>query len=301
MLKIISSDNLQQINSVSTELLNLIKKNKFFFIGTYSELVRIKGSDMLIEITRALAPDYRFKSLETANENDLKALTILVNQLNELLLNKMKFTTCKLKDYTLDIKVKLCRELVSDLEDLFILGEINRSDIDDVYKTLSKPVPKKYSSNDLTDESRKIYTLIKSSIKDEAQEIKANSINHYAKMVDLIDPNYELITKKSFFLAGKKMISDIFSLRLCMFYKFDNDSFHKLINDEFDLLIKIAANNISNHCSTTNENSNIEVKDIRIGAKGFDIYITIDGQSLHARAIPVQGYFVRFHYRYIIT
>lgn len=301
MINIISKSNIENINLVSNELLKLVKAKKFFFTSQYRDDVRVKGSNTLIELHRAFSSGYRFSDLKSDVQVDFDELKSLVSKMNDLLLNKTKFTTFKLKDYSLDIKPKLCRELVSDLEDLFILGEITRADIDDVYASLSKSTPKKYSSNDLRNESRKIYSSIRSAINEESQEIKTRSVEHYINMVNLIDPNNEFNTKKEFILAGKRKISDMSSLRLCLAYKFDNDLFHKLINDEFELLLTIASNQISSHCSIKTENPDIDVKRVSLGGKGFDIYMTIDGVSINARAIPVNGYFVRFHYRYIIT
>jgi hypothetical protein len=302
MFNIISSTNLENINFTANEILKLIKAKKFFFTSKYdSEDIRVKASSSLIELSRSLKEDNQFTKLTSSCENDISILNSLTTQLSNLLLNRMQFMTHKLKDYSLDIKIKLCRELVSELEDLFVFGDITRDDINHVYETLSKPVPKKFSGNDLKEDGKDIYRAIRSEIKDKAELIKANSIQHYIKMVNLIDPEDTITSKKEFFKMGRRKLSDFNTLRLCLAYKFNSDFFHKLINDEFDLLLTVASNQISHYNPSSNENPEIIVRKVKIGGKGFDILMTIDGNTINARAIPVQGDYVRFHYRYIIT
>jgi hypothetical protein len=298
MLNLISDNNLSQINNIALDIIALVKSKKIFLSSKYNDDLRIKASTTLLEITRSFNPEYRCSFINQNEDSD--ALKSLVNSLSSLLENKTKFLTHKLKDYSLDIKVKICRELVSDLEDLYILGQINRTDIDHVYNSLNKPVPKKFSVNDLQDDSVKIYSVLRTEIKEQAQEIKANSIQHYIDMTNRIDPESLFNTPKEFYKAGSSKISDFNTLRLCIAYKFDNDKFYELINNEFDTLLTVAANQISSHCHN-NQSDDINVKEVTLGAKGFDILMNVGEQRIYARAIPVNGYFVRFHYRYIIT
>ena len=73
------------------------------------------------------------------------------------------------------------QKLISDLEDLFIVGKISMDDISNVYETLSKPIPK-VQSDDYLDDADNVYQAIKLEILNEAEEIKRTSIYHYIKM-----------------------------------------------------------------------------------------------------------------------
>lgn len=300
MIKLISQSNIVKINTLSGEIIALIKAKKFYFEREYSGDVKINGATSLLEIFRAIE-GHRFNKLASNNAADVDQLSLLVLALADLMAKKTKFMTFRLKDYSAEIKPKLCRELVSDLEDLYIMAKIDRADIDDVYLSMNKPVPKKYAKNDLNIQGQEVCRAISREIKDKAQKIKDNSITHYIKMVNLIDPDDEIKSAKEFITIGRRKISDMDALKLCLACKFKSDKFLDLINDDFESCINIAANKITDHCNSRSENPDVSVNHIRLGAKGFDIKMTIDGRHINARAIPVQGYFIRFHYRYIIT
>lgn len=300
MIHIISTDNIKNINIVALNIVNILKSEKFFFYYSGSSDVRVTASCSLIELSRALDSNEKYSQIKSEKEENISKLKSLVQELCELLLNKSKFLCQKLKNYTLDIKPFLCKELISDLEDLFIVGKISMDDISNVYKTLSKPIPKKFC-DDCLDDADNVYQAIKFEILNEAEEIKRNSIYHYIKMVKLIDPENKIQDKLEFLKIGKRKVSDMMTLKLCYYYKFNNEQFYDLINFEFDKLIKRAANQINSHYIGTETNPKIVIKNIFFGAKGFDIYMTIGDQHINARAIPVNGCFVRFHYRYIIT
>jgi hypothetical protein len=202
-MDIISKNNIDQINTVSTQLLSLLKEKKFFFVSENYANERVKASCEFFMLIDVIAGS-RFKGLETECDNDLAKLKSLSDQLYKLLGYKRKFTLSKLKDYSGDIKPKLCRELIGDLEDLFILGDITMTDIKGVYDTLNKKLPKKYATQEMTSNAKVIYSAINSAIKEDAQRIRISSIAHYQNMVKLIDPNDTLNTVKSFFLAGRK-------------------------------------------------------------------------------------------------
>lgn len=300
MINIIEHENIESINNVSNEIVSLLKSNKVYFTSDYNGSVRIKPSDCLFQVTRTIDGNDKFTKITAENNDILDNLKSLVNSLDLLIENVNCFRAFKIKDYSLQtIKVKLCRELVSKLEDMYVLGDVNRKDIDHVYETLGKSTPKKFASNDILEGNKELYYAIRNSMKDKAEDIKNNSITHYIKMTQRIDPNNEFNNPKDFINAGKKYISDINTLRLCYIYKFRNDDFFNLINDEFDIMIGVAANNIS--AKNNGSHNNIKVISLNIGAKGFDIKISIDDNYFNARAIPVEGSFVRFHYRYIIT
>jgi hypothetical protein len=300
MIHIISNSNLENIKSTANEILVLLKSKKIFLSSKYNDDIKLKASNSLLEITRAFSETSRFNSITSEDNSARIELQKLTETLSELLLNKTKFMTHKLKDYSKEIKPKLCRELISDLEDLFIFAEINRDDIDHVYATLGKITPKKFSANDLKEDGKEIYRAIRSAIKDKAEVIKSNSIAHYINMVNLIDPDDTIKTPKEFVKIGRDKISDMSTLRLCLAYKFKVDLFSDLINHEFETLLTVASNQICGHNANQGENPEIKVNDVQLGGKGFDIHMSIDGIRIHARAVPVNGYFVLFHYRYII-
>lgn len=119
MLNLISNNNLSEIKKNATQILALIKSKKFFISGSYSADVRVKASTTLLDISRAFKTDYCFNSI--TSEENLNELQSLIESLSSLLEDKTKFMTHKLKDYSLEIKPKLCRELISDLEDFYVL------------------------------------------------------------------------------------------------------------------------------------------------------------------------------------
>lgn len=304
MINIISKENLKNIQDITLEIMGLIKANKFFFSCEYNSDQRVKPSSSLLEIYRALpSKNHRFTTITTAENENIQTLETLVINLYGLLLNKTQFATHKLKDYSLDIEPKLCRELVSELEDLFILNEISFTDIEHVYNKLGKNLPKKFSKNVLDLNGEKVYSAIRKEIRESAQEIKANSITHYENMVNRIDPENEIKTAKEFIKIGRKKISDMDSLRLCIAYKFHNEKFYELIDDEFNNIVSFTASRISSHYAFCNDNeqTGVEVRSIHVGGKGFDIVMDANNILINARAVTVQGPYVRFHYRYIIT
>jgi hypothetical protein len=303
MINLISNENIANINTVASSILALLKAKKFFFTSEYNDDSRIKASNSLLELSRAFSEDHihRMNSVKASTNEERAELEALTATLCDLLENKMRYTCQKIKDYSGDIKPKLCRELVSYLEDMLIMGEINLSDIEDVYAAINKPVPKKYKKETLSVEGYEVYRAIRSAINDNAQEIKANSVEHYIDMVNRIDPNDDIDNKKAFLKACWKKLSDPTTIMLCMASKFSSEKFQDMINEAFDNLVLVAASKITDHYRGTNEKPLVDVRSIEIGGKGFDLVIRLDNQLINARAIPVEGYFVRFHYRYIIT
>lgn len=301
MINVISDSNINAINNTALDIVSFLKKNKLFFSSQYDDDVRIKPSDCLFQITRTIDGSDRFLTVTSENNENVAALKQLVDNLDNLLGNKQKFRIFKIKDYSLEtIKVKICRELVSQLEDLYILNEINQEDINLVYSILGKPVPKKFSANQMFDNSKEVFYAIRNAMTEQAEEIKANSIDYYVSMSNRIDPNNEFNTPQEFIKAGKRNISDMSTLRICYIYKFENDKFYSIINEEFDTMLAVAANNITMKYKKTNK-PEVTVHSLTVGAKGFDLKISLDNEYFNARAIPVEGYFVRFHFRYIIT
>ena len=305
MIKLISTENIKAIEVTAVKIVELIKAKKFYFTSEYNDDARVKGSDSLVSLFRAFSqhPHHRMNGLGADKLIDSKKLEVLVSKLSKLLDGKVANTCHKIKDYTKGeiIKPKLCRELISDLEDLLIIGDISLIDIDDVYATIKKPTPKKFKGDVLSDGSQDVYRAIKHSIKDKGQEIKANSMQHYMDMVKRIDPNDEIKDRALFLKACRSKMSDINAMALCMVCKFSSDKFQSMINESFDSMVITAACRITDHYRGDSKKPVIEVRSMRIGAKGFNIVIWLDNQTINARAVPVNGYFVRFHYRYIIT
>jgi|GEM_PF-5616743 len=299
MIKVISKKNIEKVNAVSSEILALLKAKKFFFTSEYNADERIKASCDLFYLNDAIEGS-RFQSVNTECADDLKKLKLLTVKLFALLSNQRKFTLAKIKDYAADIKPRLCRELVGDLEDLYILGEITMTDIKGVYDTLNKPLPKKYNKPEMSSAAKVIYSAINKAIKEDAQTIRINSIAHYNKMVSLIDPDGEFKTVKKFFYAGRKKIADMGALRLCIACKFDNEKFLKLIDENFAECVNYAASKVADY-HREDKKPAVKVNSTSVGGKGFDVRLELDGRAMYVRAIPVEGYYVRFHYRYIIT
>lgn len=301
MINIISKESLEKINQSALEILSFIKTNKIFITSKYSSDERIKGSTPLFRIIRAASGDDRFNEISSSSEETTAVFLDIIKNLANLLENTSYFQTHKLKDYSLDIKPKLCRELISKLEDMFIFGEITDVDIKDVYETLGKQIPKKFAQTQLDEIGQKIYSAIRIDIEQKAEDIKAKTITHYMDMVNRIDPDDSINKPLDFVNIGKKKISDMNSLRLCLSCKFENDKFRELVDQEFSNMVIFAASRIADKCPTNNDDIFVDVKNIFIGGKGFDISIDVNGKALSARAIPVEGSYVRFHYRYIIT
>jgi hypothetical protein len=303
MIKIISDKNIASINATATDIMALLKAEKFFFVNEFNGAQRIKPTCSLIELSRAFSTLKHHKYLRVTAPNDVlkKELEKLTATLCGFLGNKSQNTCQKIKDYSGDIKPKLCRELISYLESMLIMGDIECTDIEDVYASLNKPVPKKFKGETLSQEGIEVYNAIHAAINDNAQEIKADSVKHYIDMVNRIDPNDEISAKEEFLKACYAKFSDITTLRLCMAYKFDNAKFQSMINDAFDSLVLTAASKITDHYRGTSKKPSVVVKSIELGGKGFDLAILLDNQLLNARAITVEGHYVRFHYRYIVT
>ena len=303
VLSIISNESITNIKAAAGEIERCLKENKFIN-SSFSRNVRLNKSEELFVVNRMLSSDEECYSIIAPTDDSLIKLTELVKTLNQLLQTDFtaRFDLFKIKDYASDIvKVKLCRELVSSLEDLYILGVIKMSDVKDVYETLKKPLPKKYAKPEMTSSAEKVvYSAIKNAIKEDAEHIKTNSIIHYKEMVSLIDPNDEFKNTKDFFSAGRKKISDIEALKLCIACKFDYENFLKLIDDNFVNCVSYAASKVADQ-HRGDEKPVIKVNSTKVGGKGFDVSLELDSRSLYVRAIPVKGFYVRFHYRYIIT
>ena len=300
---IITEESIKEINNTANEIMELIKAKKFFLVSRIgcNKDQRIKASNDLFIIMDAFEKaENRYQTVGAENTADLDALKILIDKIVNLLKNVRSLTTYKIKDYSMDIKPKLCRALISKIEYAFIIGEIDNSTIKDIYATLNKDVPKKFAKEELNETGSLIFKEVKKAIADKADSIKAASIVHYTKMVELIEDGQEITSPSEFIIAGRKKISDMNTLRLCLFAKFKNEDFRDLIDQDFESLVSFASYKISEK-SIESDTPNVDVLDIHVGGKGFDIIIDVNNKRLNARAIPVQGVFVRFHYRYIIT
>lgn len=302
MIKVIQAANIDKITKIAMSILEYAKEKKIVITGSYGREERIGGSVELYRVTRLLGGNDRFHALEASTKKVVNDFTKLVNKLVALLSKHGLYQTYKLKDYANAevVKVKICRDLVSELDDLYMLGEINEADIKTVYSVLNKPIPKRFKFLPITDASKKVTAAISKAIRGDAERIKHSAISHYDELVKRIDPADTTRTPKEFLTLALKKISDIDAVRLCITCKFDRAAFDKLIAQEFESTKAYTAIRISEHCGIT-ETPKVKVKTLHVGAKGFDVSITVNGQDLYARAIPVEGIYVRFHYRYIIT
>ncbi len=302
MIKLIQPAKIEKITKVAAEILEYLKANKIVIKNTYAKEERISGGVELYRVTRFIDGNDRFYAIEAATKKAFNGFAKLIKKLVGLLSKHGLYQTHKLKDYASAdvIQVKLCRDLVSELDDLYMLGEINLADIKEVYSILGKSVPKRFKLMPITDASKKITGAISVAIRGSAEHIKHSAITHYEELVKKIDPADTAQTPKEFLTLALRRLSDIDAVRMCITCKFDRAAFEKMVTKEFEGTITYSAVRISEHCCITDA-PKVKVNNIHVGAKGFDISITVNDQTLFARAIPVEGYFVRFHYRYIIT
>jgi hypothetical protein len=114
---------------------------------------------------------------------------------------------------------------------MLIMGDIDRADVNDVYSSMDKALPKKYTDEEfkkytdeeLSPEGLEVYRVISLAISNKAEAIKAGSMQHYIDMVNRIDPSEEIISKKAFVAACKKKLSDTTTMMLSVACKFDSD------------------------------------------------------------------------------
>jgi hypothetical protein len=295
MIKVIQEKHITKIVSAADALLAHLKQNETFISSSNRE-ERIGTTTDLFRITRLIKGNDRFQSIKSPALATFKKLT---NNLTKTLSSDGLFQLFKLADYTKPdiIKVKICRELISELDNLYVLGQITDKDIKEVYSILDKPVPKRFNIVVLNSTGKKLSVAISKAIKPEAEYIKQNTIKYYADLANLIGQN---CSAEEFIKLAFKKLSDLSAIRLCFAYKFRQEHFNKIINEEFNNLITYTSFKIAERCVDA-EPKKVKVTGLDLGAKGFDISITVNEQNLYARAIPVEGCYTRFHYRYIIT
>lgn len=301
MIKIIQPKHIEKINKVAAELLSHLKANKAVISGNYRE-ERIGATVELYRVTRLIGGNGRYQTIEATTDAAFKELSKLVKSLVALLSKDGLYQTYKLKDYANPetLVTKISRDLVSELEELYILGEVNQKDIEQVYANINKPVALKFKFIKPEGATKKVFAAISKAIRADSQAIKNSTTEHYCELAKRIDPDSTTKTPKEFFKLALTKLSDISAVRLCVACKFNKGSFTKLINEEFDIMIAFASYRIVDHCRAS-DNPKIKVTSLKIGGKGFDVQIMVDDNHLNARAVPVEGCYVRFHYRYIIT
>lgn len=300
MINLIKPDNLQAINEAANAIVSHLKTNKIYFVRRDSEY-RALASQELYNFTRAIAKE-KFCDTLKGDDKALAELNELVSNLTALLGERRDFRVYKLSDYSKpDVLLKkMSRDIASYLADLYVMGEVTQADIEQVYANIGKPVAKKFKFISLKGESKKLYSLLSQEIRGESAEIKAATTKHYEAMVSKIDPSNSAQTPKEFLELAFKKLSDIDASRMCMALRFDEDKFQEMIEYSFEMNIAYAAIRIIEHCDISDSPS-ISVNSVKVGGKGFDVSVNVGGKTLNARAIPVEGFFVRFHYRYIIT
>lgn len=299
MISYIQPPQQKIIHQAATDLLSHLKANKIYFVSYDDRQRRALGGDELYSYDRALDTKRHYENI------DAKANPELVRLVTELkaALKHRQFKAYKISDYTKPevLLKKMSRDIISELEDLYICGEATEADVKQVYKNIGKEPAKKFKFTELKGEYKKLYSEISLAIKDKASEIKLSTIEHYKRVANKIDPDREATTPKEFISrAYKAKVKDMFVVRLCVAYIFDNDKFSDLVNENFNSEVAFAAFRILEHSNNADAND-VKVHRVTIGAKGFELAITVNGRTLNARAIPVEGYQVRFHYRYIIT
>ena len=300
--KLLNPQNLESIKSTAIEMIAHCKANKMFLVDAHNpeRKSRVLPSLELLMIQRSFNPE-RYEVIN-GDVHALIQLKILVDKMFEMLDFNTIMMCSTIKQFSKGAEKRITRETVPYIESAFILGEIDREFINNVYNVLGKAVPKKYTTYDLdtTPECFKIYTDIQVQITDKTQDIKVNTIQHYKAMVERIEDSSTKTTDtmKEFFNVAKYKIRDITAIKMCIACKFDHERFLELIDKDVENMVITAANRIICH---VNKDSDVLIKEVTIGNKGFDVWFKSEGRNYNARAIPVNGYFVRFHYRYIIS
>ena len=299
--KLLSESNFSSLKLVSTKLFNFLKSNKIMMVSTTDSeyKYRINPSIDLLDIQRSLekARNYQFVQCDELLMIELKSL---VKEMCEMLEDRSSLMCSTIKQYSLGAEKRICRECISYLENSYILGEIEFSLIEKVYSIIDKPLPKKFASLNMecTPENMKVYASIQQQMDEQTVELRTNTIQHYKKMVDFIDSIEETKNIESFMKVARTKLSDISAIRMCIDYKFNYERFLSFVSTEVDNMIITSANRIVNHIGAENE---ILIKETTLGNKGFDVWFKSESRNYNARAIPVNGTFVRFHYRYIIS
>lgn len=284
---VVSPPNLVTIREAGQELLDFVKKNKVFTTSEFRGDVRIKSSDCLLVVYRALNGD-RFDSI-TGDKTPIFAA--LVERLSSLLGDNTAMMTMNIGQYAKDITPRLARETVCHLDSLYVMGQIDINTISYIYECMNKPVPRKF---DKVDDSNIVYASLSVAIADESHKIKADMVVHYSDMVARVG---DIDNKKEF---AKKALTlmDMQTAAMCVAFRFDDERFMSHVNDAFDMMVRAASSKIADAAP---EGPDVVINSVKVGNKGFDVNATVNGKNLYARAIPVEGCFVRFHYRYIIS
>lgn len=300
MINIIKPESIKAINDAAAELMKFLKANKIYFVDSWGE-TRAGASTEIYNYTRALANERRERKLK-GDAKAIEQLAVLVGDLTKLLGSYREFKVYKVSDYSKPevLLKKMSRDTISNLEDMYVLGEVTQADIEQVYANIGKPVAKKFKFFEIKGEAKKLYAALSKEIRNSAAQIKAGTFSHYEAMAERIDPTRAAETPKEFLKLAFKKLSDIDAIRMCMACRFKEDSFQEMINHSFEMDIAFAAIRIIDHCNVT-DSPKVSVNEVRVGGKGFDMSVNVNGRVLRARAIPVEGYYVRFHYRYIIT
>lgn len=302
IVKLLSNENIETLSTLSTEVIQIIKKNKMYLkaASEFSIPRRVMQGESLIQLYRAFTINADFGRDVIEESEASNKVKVLIFKMAECLEGDNLFKYHTFKEFAKGAEVKLSRDCVPHLELAFINSEIDIEFIKNFYEVLGKPIPRKFAGSivNLDPKFVKLLADIKSKVTVESSDIKIRLMEHYKNMVIKIDPENEFKTRKEFIDEGKRKISNMYTLRLCLAYKFKNETFMNLVDEDFNMLINVAASRIIDHVSF---DSNVEILDLRIGNKGFDIKFETEKAIYRARAITAEGPFVRFHYRFIIT
>lgn len=296
--KLLSTETHSRLAELSAEIIQLCKTNKIFITHNYSEKDdRVRGVTQILEVMEAFGSKEHTFFKEQEGVDSLKPL---IHEMSELLENRRIFQFAKIKDFLKDQRKLFAREIVPHLELEFILTRVSLKEIKEIYSILDRKIPRKFLNDCInTNEQDLIFAQLKSGLADKSEHIKTATNEHYINTFKRIDPNNENYSEKTFVEVLKTKISDLSTIRMLFAYKFDRELYNKMIDESMDFAIITAAIKISSFLPEKSQE--IEIKETSVGSKGLDVLFEHNGIRRYARAIPVEGYFVSFHYRWIIT
>lgn len=294
--KIIS--NLPRVKELSNLALLAIKKEKPVLKTTHdNRSFKVKGSDIILDSIVGESI-YVFA-------NDCPEFVGIVNEIAELFDNSRYVLMNSFRIMSGDkAEMKIARNLLPKVELEYLSLQMSMEDVINIYKMANTSLPPKYKREDVQfTEALTIRKELEIAIGDKCDSIKESTYNHYKKIVDTIDPNDEITDYIEFMNLARKSIKDNQTIYTAMMFKFRLDTFQRDIDDIYNYMLNTTTNKIYEYAKFRGvENSeNVTVKSVKVGAKGFDVLIDVDGLEIYARAIPVNGCFVRFHYRYIVS
>lgn len=293
-IKHIIDINIAELNVLSTQLVSLLKKNKVkeIYKSDTRELT-VTGSIEYFSLNRMFNETDHYSSASITTEARQEVDSVM-NKIKLMLpfmnipfkLNDMKKPT---------IINKIYNQITSKLDKAFCLSQIDINDIKKVYNTLDKKIPVRFVGveHNFTEKGLEVRNSIKNLLAEKGNFFKEDMINHYSEMA--IETLHNVKKEKAFEILSKKY-KDLYTIGLLYSYMFNRDKFNLSIQKDFDFVVDSTAFRICDHVD-----SEIEIKTLNIGVKGFDVIFSTEFADYNARSIAVEGLVQRFHYRYIIT